>query len=66
MLIFSFLESKEEGKDQESMQSNNAPDLGHHIWESDKNTKNITYKSAKKSALSEHVTTRLQGVDKTA
>ena len=38
MLIFSFLESKEEGKNQESIQSNITPDLGRHIWESDKNT----------------------------
>ena len=33
--------------------------------ESDKNTKNITYKRAKKSALSQQATTRLQGTDKT-
>ena len=31
--------SKEEGKDQELIQSSTTPDPEHHIWESDKNTR---------------------------
>ena len=33
------------------------------IWESDKNTRKQTYKRAKRSSLSQQVTTRLQGTD---
>ena len=33
------------------------------IWQSDKTQENITYKSAKRSALSQQVTTRLQHVN---
>ena len=35
------------------------------IWESDKTQANITYKRAKRSALSQQVTTMLQETDKT-
>ena len=34
------------------------------VWESDKTQENITYKRAKRSALSQQVTTRLQEIDK--
>ena len=53
-------QSKEEGKDQESIQTTQDT-----VWESDKNTRNITYKRAKRSAFSQQVTTRLQETDKT-
>ena len=36
------------------------------IWESDKTQESNTHKRAKRSALSQQVTTRLQGIDKTA
>ena len=36
------------------------------IWENDKTQEKITYKRAKRSALSEQVTTRLQGTENTA
>ena len=49
--------------DQESIQS--MPHLTQGtIRESDKTGEYITYKRAKKSALSQQVTTRLQGTDK--
>ena len=35
------------------------------IWESDKNTRNITHKRSKRSALSQQVITTLQETDKT-
>ena len=55
--------SKEEGKDQESIQSSTTPDPGHHMG---KTQENITQKRvAKMLALSQQVTTRLQGTDKT-
>ena len=38
-----FQEGKEEGKDQELIQSSTTSNLGYHM-ESDKNTENITYK----------------------
>ena len=48
----------EEGKYQELIQSN-ILDLGHHM-KNDKNTRKITYKRAKRSSLSQQVTTRLK------
>ena len=36
------------------------------IWESDKTQENTTLKRAKRSAISQQVITRLQGMDKTA
>ena len=56
--------TKKEGKDQESKQSNTTPNLGYHK-ESDKTQVNITYKRAKRSVLSQQLTTRLQGTEKT-
>ena len=58
--------SKEEGNDQESIQSNTTPDPGHHMGKCQKHKKNITHKRAKRPALSQQVTTRLQETDKTA
>ena len=46
--------SKEEGKDQESIQSSTTPNEGHHT--SNKTQENIPYKRAKRSALSHQVT----------
>ena len=42
--------SKEEGKDQESIQSSATPDPGHHMGVT-KSQENITYKRVKKSVL---------------
>ena len=58
------IESKEEGKDQESIQSSTTPDTGHRM-EMTKHKENITYKRAKRSALTQQVTKRLQETDKT-
>ena len=56
---------KEEGKDLQSI--NQVPRLTQDTtWESDKNTRNNTYKRAKRLALSQQVTTRLQLTEKTA
>ena len=52
---------REEGKDQESIQSNTTPD-----GKVTKTQEKITNKRARRSALSQQVTTRLQGTDKTA
>ena len=51
-------QSKEEGKGQESIQLGNTHDPGHGmVWEGDKKQQeNITYKGAKRSALSQQVT----------
>ena len=62
--IFANIQRKEEGKDQESIQSSTTPDPEHHMGKR-KNAGNITYKRAKRSALSQQVTTRLQGTDMT-
>ena len=59
ILIFELThQSKEEGKAHESIQSNTTPDLGQHMgkW---KTQENITYKGAKRPALSQQVPTRL-------
>ena len=58
---------KEEGKGKESIQLSNTHDPGHGmVWEGDKKQKeNITYKGAKRSALSQQVTARLQEIDMT-
>ena len=57
-------QSKEEGKGKESIQLGNTHDPGHGmVWEGDKKQQeNITYKGAKRSALSQQVTTRLQEI----
>ena len=47
-----FHQSKEEGKYQELIQSNTTPDPGHHAGKVTKTQENITYKRAKRSALS--------------
>ena len=55
-----YYQSKEEGKDQESIESNTTPDTGH--------TKGKRQKHKKPSHTGEprgQVTTRLQGIDKT-
>ena len=53
-----------ERKYQESI--NQVPHLTQHIiWESDKTLENITYKRVKRSALSQQMTTKLQGTSKT-
>ena len=71
------VKSKEEGKDQESIQSNTTSDPGHHmgkfpIWcpgsgvlfeKVTKTKENITYKRAKRSDLSQQVTTKMQHVN---
>ena len=54
-------ESKEEGKDQESIQASTTPEPGYHL---DKKG-NIAYKTAKRPTFSQQVITRLQGTDKT-
>ena len=60
-------QSKEEVKGQESIQSSTTHDPGHDIVrEGHKTQGNITYKGAKRSALFQHVTTRLQEIDMTA
>ena len=60
-------QSKEEGKGKESIQLSNTHDPGHGmVWEVDKKQQeNIAYKGAKRSALSQQVTTRLQEIDMT-
>ena len=60
-------QSIEEGKCKESIQLSNTHDPGHGmVWEGDrKQQKNITYKGAKRSALSQQMTTRLQEIDMT-
>ena len=59
-------QSKEEGKGHESIQSRTAHDPGHGmLMEGDKKQENITYKGAKRSALSQQVTTRLREIDMT-
>ena len=59
------VESKEDGKDQESIQSSTTPGSGHTMGKYEKHKKNITHKRAKKVAFFHQVTTRLQGKDKT-
>ena len=57
-------QSKEEGRGQQSIQSSTTHDPGHGmVWEGDKNARNIPYKGAKRSALSQQVTTWLQEID---
>ena len=58
-------QSKEEGKGKESIQLSNTHDPGHGmVWEGDKKQQgNITYKGAKRSALSQQVTKVLQEID---
>ena len=57
-------ESKEEGKYQESIHQ--VPHLTQDtIWESDKTQENIAYNRAKRSVLSQQVTTIRQGIYKT-
>ena len=52
--------SKGEGEDQESIQSSFPPDLGHYKGKVTRAQENVTHtKAAKKSALSQQVTTRL-------
>ena len=46
--------------------SNTTPDPGHHMGKVTKTQENITNKRAKRSALSQQVTKRLLGTDKTA
>ena len=60
-------QSKEEGKGKEWIQLSNTHDRGHSmVWEDDKKQQeSITYKGAKRSALSQQVTTRLQEIDMT-
>ena len=60
-------QSKEEGRGKESIQLSNTHDPGHvMVWEGDKKQQeNITYKGAKRSALSQQVTTRLHEIDMT-
>ena len=59
-------QSKEEGNGKESIQLSNTHDPGHGmVWEGDKNKKTSHYKGAKRSALSQQVTTRLQEIDMT-
>ena len=62
--MISALQSKENDKDQESINQ-----LQHMTqdttWESDKTQENITYKNANRLALFQQVTTTLQGTDKT-
>ena len=44
---------------------NQVPDMTQDtVWESDNTQENITYRRAKKSSLSQQVTTRLNDVDK--
>ena len=50
--LLKFHQSKEEGKHQELIQSNTTPDPGHHAGKVTKTQENITYKRAKRSALS--------------
>ena len=59
----SYNQSREEGKDQELIQSSATPDPldpGYHMGKLQ-----ITHRRAKKSALSQQVTTRLHHTDKT-
>ena len=60
-------QSKEEGKGQEWIQLGNTHDPGHGmVWEGDIiQQENITYEGAKRSALSQQVTTRLQEIGMT-
>ena len=62
--ILSILTTQINNKDQESIQSNTAPDPGHHRKVT-KTQENSTYKRAKRSANSQQETTRLQRTDKT-
>ena len=57
-------QSKEEGKGQESIQLKHDPEHG-TVWEGDKKQENITYKGAKRLALSQQVSTRLQEIHMT-
>ena len=57
--------SKEEGKDQESIQSSTTPYPRHQNRKVTKTQENITYKRAKRAALSQKVIPRLQENDKT-
>ena len=52
------IKNKEEGKDQESIQSSSTPDPGTQA--------NTTHKKAKRLALSQQVITRLTGAEETA
>ena len=47
---YGYITRKEEGKDQELIQSSMTPDPGHHMRKL-QNTRNITYKRAKRLAL---------------
>ena len=64
IIILNLKQSKELDRDQESIQSKATPDLGHHIGKT-KTQENITYQRTKRSALSQQVTTGVQGTDKT-
>ena len=55
-------QSKREGNDQETIQSDTTSEPGHHIGKLQKTQEKITYKW---SVLSQQVITRLQGTDKT-
>ena len=56
--------SKEDGKDQDSIKSNTTPDPEHHMKKLQKH-KEITYKRAVRSVLSQQVITRQDGLIKT-
>ena len=58
------INSKEEGRDQELIQSNITPDPGRHMGKWQTQGKN-TYKIVKRSAFSQQVTTRLQRINMT-
>ena len=53
-----YFKCKEEGRDQESIQSSTTPDPRDHYGKLIKTQGNISHKRAKRSALSQQVTTR--------
>ena len=60
LLITNYHKRIAEGKDQESMQSSKTPDPGHHMGIVTKTKENNTHLRAKRPALSQQMTTRLQ------
>ena len=63
-VTWSHYKSKEEGEDQESMQSSTTPDPGHYMGKRQKHKKTSQTREPKRSTFSQQVTTRLQLTDK--
>ena len=61
MVKYKKTQTKEEGKDQETIYQSTTSDPRHHMEESNKHKKT----SHKRSALFQQVIARLQGIDKT-